>query len=30
MDDYEKYGEEIPYESAEQIDQMVIYSALNS
>ncbi|MBW4795333.1 hypothetical protein [Pseudomonas tolaasii] len=30
MDDYEKYGEEIPYESAEQIDQMAIYSALNS
>ncbi|WP_191892792.1 hypothetical protein [Pseudomonas coronafaciens] len=30
MDDYEEYGEEITYESAEQIDQMAIYSALNS
>lgn len=30
MDDYEDYGEEITYESAEQIDQMAIYSALNS
>ncbi|WP_205871318.1 hypothetical protein, partial [Pseudomonas viridiflava] len=29
-DDYEDYGEEITYESAEQIDQMAIYSALNS
>ncbi|WP_458725456.1 hypothetical protein [Pseudomonas mandelii] len=30
MDDYEECGEEIPYESPEKIDQMAIYSALNS
>ncbi len=30
MDDYEECGEETPYESPEKIDQMAIYSALNS
>ncbi|MFO7203589.1 hypothetical protein P3C88_08135 [Pseudomonas aeruginosa] len=30
MDDYEEYDEEIPYQNPEEIDQMAIYSALNS
>lgn len=30
MDDYEEYGEEIPYQNPEEIDQMAIYLALNS
>lgn len=30
MDDYEEYDEEIPYQNPEEIDQIAIYSALNS
>lgn len=30
MGDFKEYGEEIPYENPEKIDQMAIYSALNT